>query len=132
MNMKKIDQTLFGEGVGNCLPACLATVMNVNVKNIPNFCVDYGDHWFFFLQRWLRGYDKAAMYFNVPPGGFEMFADPSYSDIYWIGCGPTDRGNHCCVYKGSNLYHDPNPNFNRGGLLKLEGAMFILHTFNQG
>jgi hypothetical protein len=122
--MIKVDQTLFGVGKGNCLPACISTITGYPLVQIPNFCALYpGPEWYDRFVPWCRPLGLApwtvAMTGEVPE-----FVAHGFQDIPWIACGHTSRGLHCCVYIGGSLYHDPNPC--REGLQDVIDGTFFL------
>lgn len=122
--MKKVDQTTFGVGEGNCLPACVATITGIPLEEIPNFCCLYEGHeWYEHFTAWLRPLGLVPMCFLVKPSSLDHVKE-HYAGIPWIASGPTERGDHCCVYVGDTLYHDPNPC--RDGLLKVDDGIFFL------
>lgn len=124
--MRPVDQTLFGVGVGNCFPACVATITGIPLADIPNFCELYpGPEWYGHLIRWCRTLGLAP--WTVPmEGEVHSYFIEHYPDIPWIACGHTSRGLHCCVYIGGSLYHDPNPC--REGLSDVIDGTFFLST----
>lgn len=123
--MKPVDQTLFGVGVGNCLPACVATITGISLDTIPNFCALYeGPKWYAHFIRWCRTLGLAP--WSVTMDGIPSFIWEAFPDIPWIACGHTPRGLHCCVYIGGSLYHDPNPC--REGLSDVIDGTFFLST----
>lgn len=50
--MKAIDQTTFGKE-GNCFAASLASVLELPLDSVPNFCVAYPSDWFAKTNEWL-------------------------------------------------------------------------------
>jgi len=124
--MIKVDQTTFGEGKGNCFPACFATITGHPLETIPNFCELYaGPDWYAHFIRWCRPLGLAPWTVTLE-GEIPKFIGEQFADIPWIACGHTPRGLHCCVYIGRNLYHDPNPC--REGLQDVIDGTFFLST----
>lgn len=127
--MRKVDQTLFGEGVGNCFAACLASILECDLHSMPNFFADYdADTWYKELISWLgkRGLAPLTQRFPGDPESFMAWVRVAAPNIPWIAGGPTNRGLHSCVYVGDQLVHDPNPNFGRKGLDAVDDATYIL------
>lgn len=124
--MIKVDQTTFGTGIGNCLPACVATITGIPLGEIPNFCNIYPEgKWYQKFIEWLRPLGLAPWSVQLD-GAVPDFIGEAFPDIPWIACGHTPRGLHCCVYIGRNLYHDPNPC--REGLQDVIDGTFFLST----
>lgn len=40
--MTPVDQTQFGDGKGNCFPACVASILGRSIDDVPNF-IETGD-----------------------------------------------------------------------------------------
>lgn len=108
--MVAVDQTRFGdEGPGgNCLVACVASIMDLSIGEMPEISTD-DPYWWETLQKWLsdrrwkiRHRPRAA---DVPAG-------------YAIANGPADRGLlHSCVALDGVIVHDPHPS--RAGLIEV-------------
>ena len=65
--MKPVDQTLFGEGRGNCLPACIASVLELPLEAVPHFVLE--DDWVGALQTFLEGLICGQyQWMLLPPG----------------------------------------------------------------
>ena len=108
--MKPVMQTLFydTDGTGNCFEACLASIFEMDLKDIPNF---HGKNWFVDFLEWLKikGYTSY--------GTFIIEDIENYSggvDGYFIVAGESPRGKHingghAVVYKNGKLVHDPHP-----------------------
>jgi hypothetical protein len=52
--MKPVTQTIFNTTRGNCFAACLATLLDVGIAEVPNIHDFEGDDWFYPLNQWLR------------------------------------------------------------------------------
>lgn len=50
--MTPIFQTNYGKGNGNCLTACVASILDVPISSLPEFCVD--GEWFARLDEFCR------------------------------------------------------------------------------
>jgi len=111
--MKAVFQTKFGKPHGNCLQACVATVLELELETVPNF-VDFED-WRGELQAFLARYGFWAV---------------------WLADGPTPRGYHliegigprglCHAVVGHNgeIVHDPHPD--GGGIVEFEDWMVFV------
>jgi hypothetical protein len=126
-----IDQTIFGEAVGNCLAACVATLLELPLTDVPNFCAEHGDGWFPHFCRWLQERDHAALYqrFNTA-ADVQAHLDHAREfapNVPWIAGGLSRRGPHACIYLGDRLLHDPFPH-GRTGLHRIEDAVFLVRA----
>lgn len=113
--LRKIDQTRFGKPHGNCFQACLATVLGVDLEDVPNWNSYKDDSddaitdWFQPYQAWAHSLGFHLLMIRFEEGGLPK--------IPMIATGNSPRGlNHSVVVIGDFLYHDPHPS--RHGLLE--------------
>ena len=116
--MIPVDQTklyLPGKQSGNCLPAALASILELSLSNVPAF-EDVPDRiWFRSIVSWLRDL------------GFQLLAweQEIHFEGYYIAHGRTVRDtNHSVVYRGGKLAHDPHPS--RAGLAEITSVWAFL------
>jgi hypothetical protein len=95
--MTPVDQDVFGEGKGNCWAACIASLLDLPLSEVPNFCgePERNDNWFKDTDEWLkqRGYRII---------GFEGATGISMGEgAYALVTGPSPRGNfsHVVVWE---------------------------------
>jgi hypothetical protein len=102
--MKRVDQTTYGPTYGNCISACVASLLEVPIGAVPLF-VD--ENWRTRFIWWLAARGLAAMEISAasPPSGFSIAFGPSTR--------LADRG-HACVALDGVVVHDPHPS--RDGL----------------
>lgn len=110
--MKPVKQTQFRpepghDDTGNCFAACVATIFELPLKDVPNF-VRYPD-WVERLEAWCedRGYYPVEPYTWLPPKGYAIVTAKS----------PRGPFGHSVVYFNGKLAHDPHPD---GGGVILE------------
>lgn len=111
--MKPVLQTQFkgypkgtdpGEDCGNCLAAAVASILELDLADVPNFAAVPGEReWWNALQAFVteRGY---YLYAVDPDQG-------APEDTYYLAVGDSPRGdfNHVVVANGTAIVHDPNP-----------------------
>lgn len=118
--MKPITQTIFGEGKGNCFAACVASVLEAPLEDVPNFCADHApDEWWGEFTRWLDRFGMTALRFPYD-GDEQVWADAMVEllpDTFVLAGGPTPRGPHCVIYCNGHMVHDPHPS--RSGLQRI-------------
>lgn len=118
--MRPVDQTTYGSHDGNCLSACLASILEVPIDDVPLFLGAYWDDFLPWLKDrglWVSLY-KAEDY--VPPG-------------YSIAAGPSKRfaGKlHACVAFNGMIVHDPHPS--RDGLPRGVEEYLVVHGLDGG
>ncbi len=122
---RPIMQTKFADGDGkhgNCMIACLASVLGVPLSEVPDISPQ-DSHRPFKLDKWLM--ETWGLRMAHLPG------DPVLLGIMAIRGGPGPRGfSHACIYVDETLVHDPHPE--GGGLLSCESYYLITPSFGAG
>lgn len=122
--MKPVMQTLFHDkdGTGNCFEACIASIFEMDLKDVPNF---HGDNWFGDFWKWLKekGYTSYGSLYNEKIENYKGGVDG-----YFIVAGESPRGKHikgghAVVYKNGIMVHDPHPEGT--GVLSIKYIMSI-------
>lgn len=120
--MRPVDQTRFGAGEGDCFAACLASLLELSIEQVPNFCADTSGEdteWFTHVRAWLRGFRLTAVCMHGPPHPRQL------ADTFSIVCGSSARGlRHATIWLGSSLVHDPHPS--RAGLVEVEDTTVLV------
>ena len=124
--MHYVYQTKFGELDGNCLASCLASIFEVPLDEVEEFCHITDNNWAERVDAFVSQYGYAALfipmcrYLGVPQIGKAHIVGrrtqaidvlfPGMADCYYIlgGHGPRKLG-HAVVYKGEQMTHDPSP-----------------------
>lgn len=115
--MRPVDQTTFGASVGNCMSACIASLLDLPIKDVPNFLV-HGDM-MRAMSSWLRPRGLDPVLFE-PKG---LWNGPA--DVPCIHVGATARGEvHAVVGRGLRPVHDPHPS--RAGLTSLNYIIVLV------
>jgi hypothetical protein len=106
--MHKIDQTRIGEH-GNCFQASLASILELPLDSVPDFCNEYPDDWLDHFAQWLH--DKHGL-FPITVYGcsetFEWYANNCLCE----GMVPSiDHPGleHSVVINKGVIVHDPHP-----------------------
>ncbi len=94
-------------GAGNCLQACLASVLELPLDAVPDFVASGANpDWFEDLRRWLHaraGLDALLLRLD----GARSFTKPAG---LFIATGPTAQfGLHSVVCEDDRVVHDPHP-----------------------
>ena len=108
--MKPVDQMFLvnRDGRGDCLRACVASILELNPLDVPDFAL-FGHQW---LQAMICYCD------------FDLDT-PDEAKGYWIAGGMSPRGiRHAVVYLDRQMVHDPHPS--RSGLVGyVEDAIIV-------
>jgi hypothetical protein len=105
--MKPVYQTILEPPRGNCFSACVASIFEVSLEDVPNFINNEPvGAWFFNWNEWLQQYNLRVESFAVPDG------DLPWCPAWFIGGVDSPRGPwlHAVVYEGQEMKHDPWPN----------------------
>jgi hypothetical protein len=109
--MIPVDQTQLhgGKTKGNCLRACLASILEIDIEAMPHF-EEKGEYWFTDLRRWMRKFNGKTV--HVFPGTFKP-------EGYCLAAGMSPRNiYHCVVCLDGEIVHDPHPS--KSGLVSIE------------
>lgn len=103
--MKPVYQTIFNATEGNCFSACLASVLELPIEDVPNFCANPSPHWFADVRSWLNPFGLDAV--NISVSDLSVYEARGY---YLLG-GTSTRGPylHSVVAYNGVVVHDPNP-----------------------
>lgn len=122
--MKKVMQTILKPPHGNCLQACLASLLELPLDDVPNFCSpDLGpvEKWSLRMQSWLAEVHGLG-WIPVLPSDQGEATYPEGTVIGYprglsIKTGKSPRGDfqHSCVARDGEIVHDPYPG--GGGVL---------------
>jgi len=116
--MKKIYQTKLEEK-GNCFEACLASLLEIDIKDIPS----YKKNWYLKYNKWLSKYDLALLMV----GSWDDCEDKDklMPNVYAIVTGISPRGfKHSVIYLKDEMVHDPHPQ--NGGVLEMTAMIYII------
>jgi hypothetical protein len=102
--MIPVYQNILTPPKGNCVAACVASILEIPLETVPNFN-DYPDWW--EALNWFLGlYGLYAVDVTIPPGR-EWFVCRGYHLIN--GQSPRFDCLHAVVGKDGRMVHDPFP-----------------------
>ena len=111
--MIPVFQTRFGEVNGNCFQAALASLFELELEEVPDFCNIYSiknNEWYNEFIKWLnqRGYSSIPIVVDNDWGNLNR---PNYRGCFLLVTGKQKDGvNHCVIYKNGKCVHNPNKN----------------------
>ena len=122
--MKPVMQTDLSFDTGNCGEACIASILEIGLKDIPmlhnpenpqdghDYCKNLRE----FLSKFGLSYMDVSMQEGCDPKDF-------FKDCWVIVSGPSPRATedwhrHAVVWKNGEIVHDPHPQ--GGGLKKID------------
>lgn len=106
--MKPVFQTRYGDKKGNCFQAALASLFELELNDVPDFCNKYSTHtdeWYIQFLKWLnkQGYSSTTI--------IDDLEHPRYKNCYLLVTGKNkDNVNHCVIYLNGKPVHNPNKN----------------------
>lgn len=113
--MIAVDQTTFGAPGGNCFSACIASLLELRIEDVPYFMDS--SRWWEDFETWLLplGYFPLL----VPLDG--EWAPPGLHVL----SGTSERGaRHSVVARGREIVHDPHPG--RAGLVTRDRTVVLV------
>lgn len=128
--MKLVYQTKFGDPEGNCFAACVASILECEITELPDFDdLPEGCNWLEWFNEHLAPKGYGVISATVPLHAYVP------SGAHFIAAGPGHRGiKHCVVMKSSGeltehtcdeLAHDPYPN-GHVGLERMDDICLIV------
>ncbi len=115
--MKPIDQNTFGAPGGNCFSACVASLLEISINEVPYFMEDQNDWWDYFSE-WLKPFGFYPLCFVLKQSNFY------HPSGYHILSGQSSRGPHSVVAFKDEIIHDPHPE--REGLLTRDDIIILV------
>jgi hypothetical protein len=136
--MKPVMQTIFPTEEkpmqGNCFAACIASILEISIEDVPDFCAKPGD-WATACNEWLANFGLALLSVKAETEPFPMFPLPA--GVWCLPYGITDRHPtrlHSIVGRSRGglsdgrfdieYVHDPFPGGNK--IQKLKGVDFLI------
>ena len=98
--MKPVEQTKFSYPDGNCFAACVASILELSLDEVPDF---RGDDWFEQWQEWLAARNLYLVYLGLP--GYESWKPKGYS----IANGLCGGVRHALVCYDGEVVWNPHP-----------------------
>lgn len=120
--MKPIMQTDFTFQTGNCMQACVASIFELELDQVPNFNKHGPKYYDEEIESWCDLINMIALDITLEHGALNLFRD---THIIAIGNSPrsTEGLKHACVYKNGEIVHDPHPD---GTLISLPPYCFTV------
>ena len=104
--MKPVKQTILNGTRGNCLAACMASIYDLRLEDVPNFVLQKGPAWW-----------DSTIEFMETRGHWPLVIDAlTWTETkrvpfgYHIMTGPGPRGfEHAVIGLNGEIAHDPHP-----------------------
>ena len=124
--MKPVDQTTFGFPGGNCFSACVASLLELPIDEVPYFMGDSleddGGAWFERFLAWLKPRNLYAVCFKLGdswrPAGLHILSGKSPREL------ANTRALHSVVALGDEVLPDPHPS--RAGVLSRDDTVILI------
>lgn len=118
--MKRVDQTTFGEKEGDCFSACVASVLEIPISEVPFFMAP--GPWFERFTDWLRPRGFYAACYELNGADRSVMSECGVHIL--SGKSPRGDFDHSVVACGAVIVHDPHPS--RDGLGRLTDYILIV------
>lgn len=95
---------------GNCLAACIASLLELDIEKVPHF-EDMDEEWLEELINFLDSCGKLLLILYNEEDFKEHFSIDKLEDLYYIAVGKSPRDlsiRHSVIFKNGNLAHDPH------------------------
>ncbi len=113
--MKPVKQTIFDNENGNCMQACIASLLEMELVQVPNF-VYSGKKWWTAFREWIAslGYSPLEVNWPIPLSDEGQHIFPNEGQVCWaVGNSPRGDWKHAILVKYIKgewtNYHDPHP-----------------------
>lgn len=103
--MKPVDQTIFGHGKGNCFTACVASLLELPIEDVPYFMGDCD--WLSRFIDWCEARSVRVEFSTV-------FPSPKGEYVIVGGVSPRTGKGHACIALDGVIVHDPHVGDRRG------------------
>lgn len=123
--MKPVQQEKTESGSGDCFAACIASLLEMPLEEVPNFCAE-GEEWPINAINWYRGQGFAILEFDYSDQPDSVaIAEMKSLGGYCIVSGQSSRFDclHAVIYKDGELIHDPSPD--GGGVKDIQYVTFL-------
>ncbi len=126
-----VDQTTFGVPGGNCLSACIASILQLGIEEVPYFMSNdvNGREWITKLATWLVQFGLYPVVVTGLASGQLGYVAAhlvikGFAGVHILQ-GPTVRGGtHAVVGVGNTIIHDPHPS--RAGLVSISERTLLV------
>ena len=112
---------------GNCLTAVLASLLHMDIEDIPVFADE--ETWVKDLNTWLRRYGLAY----VMMSNAKFLEDHGITGVWHEVSGNTSRFSdvvHACVARDGEIVFDPHPDGTGLSKIDLHGFFIVLEPWN--
>lgn len=109
---------------GNCFQACVASIFELGLGDVPNFAAAGEREWWDELVLWTEAKGFGPVWIEAP-----LSAAWKSWPGYVVACGNTARGNkHCVVLRAGELAHDPylRNGVHGSGLTSIDGLIVFV------
>ena len=123
---------------GDCFQACVASILELPLNQVPNFCQEDPESWWDNFRLWLVQYGLCPVCVVPPRDTWTAGTDrrktneyvlpmPELPNTHYILSGKSPRGHHlhAVVFFGDKMVHDPHKS--GAGLDAIEDAIFFAH-----
>lgn len=91
---------------GDCLRACIATILDLEPETMPNFAEPPHETWLSRLRTWLATQGLSPMIFVTDSDPRDTMGEMNPTGAYVL-FGGTGDGDHCVVCVGDKQVHNP-------------------------
>ena len=104
--MKPVDQEVLSSINGDCFRACIESILECELKDIPDF-MGGGEQFFNYrISDWSKKIGVILIDATI-----EDPESDEYKDMFLVATGKSPRGNcnHAVIFQNGEMVHDPHP-----------------------
>lgn len=117
--MKPVYQTIFDGQNGDCMAACIASLLELDLDQVPN---PHTANWWDAWQAWLK---QRGLY--LVEASIGDWTPPGYAIL--VGTSPRGDWQHACIVLNGEIVHDPHPD---GGGVVTRTAYDLVVPYDPG
>jgi hypothetical protein len=111
--MIEVEQTRTEIGYGNCFQACLASIFELPIEDIPDWNLNGGTGWGDIYANWLA--ERGLCMIEVEAAGVRDYNICLFPGHYIVGArSPRFKGLHAVVGSHGDIVWDPHPERSMG------------------
>jgi len=95
---------------GDCFRACVASILELPIEEVPNFMEDGEDKFNDHIVDWIKDRTFTIRYVEINNDDDQKEFEQTTKDHYVIAIGQNAFCYHAVVWRNGKIVHDPNPN----------------------
>jgi hypothetical protein len=125
--MHFVEQTRTAPPCGNCFQACIASIFELPIEDVPDWNANGEGRWLDLYDVWLAERGLAMVCVDVHTDTFREFSYHDKISVYWIAGvkSPRISGSHAVVMENHKMVWDPHPQRDMGIRELIDCTFFV-------